>query len=367
MRRRVNLQSFPFGTSGNAIIPMSGLPAEDRLVRVDLHMPFAATQGAAGAIVTGATIQRLIDRIVQGRRINGIGGQALNALAWAMTGRDPSLCADIPVPAGAYDRILNLALRFADYDSASPTDTAALCGMFKDTELIINFGSVVALMPTLTGIAGTLRTTAVIEKAPKGHIATPLLLDEYEQSGELNLPAGNYTHVVAFKQDGTPFTSAELSSLTVYLDSVPYIDAQSIAQLAAAWNQDKAQGGDVQALSATVPVAGEAVTEQPGVAVAAGAAVSVGPFLPLLYPSQGYSITKPFRAEGKVRVVWTGSATTLRVVTRRLEELSDDQVVRAGAKVGIQAKSAIARTVNAADLTASQPAWVRRLVPRLVA
>jgi hypothetical protein len=367
MRRRVNLQSFAFGTSGNAIIPMNGLPAEDRLIRVDLHMPFAATQGGAGAIVTGGTIQRLIDRVVQGRRINGVSGQGLNALAWAQSGRDPSICADIPVPAGAYDRILNLALHWADYDSADPTDTAALCAMFKDTELVINFGSVVALMPTLTGIVGTLRATAVVEKAPKGAIATPVLLDEYEQSGELNLPPGNYTHLVAFKPDGTPFTSAELASVTVYLDSVPYIDSQTIAQLAAGWNQDKAVGGDTQALSATVPVAGEAITEQPGVGLAAGPAVSVGPFLPLLVPPHRYSITKPFRVEGKLRVVWTGTATTLRVVARRLEELSDDQVVRAAAKAGLPARSAVAKTISASDLTSDKPAWARRLMPRLVA
>jgi hypothetical protein len=365
MRRRVNLQSFAFGTSGNALIDLKGLPQDDRVVRVDLHMPFAALQGGAGAVVTGNTIQRLIDRVAQGRRINGVGGQALNALAWAQSGRDPSICADIPAPAGTYDRILNLCLHYADYDAADPTDTAPLGAMLKDNELVVNFGSVVALMPTLTSITGILRSTAVVEKAPKGAIATPILLDEYEQAGELNLPAGNYTHLVAFKADGTAFTSAEVASLTVYLDSVPYIDSQSIAQLAAGWNQDKAVGGDTQATSATVPVAGEAVTEQPGVAAAAGAAVSVGPFLPILIPPHRYALTKPFRVESKLRVVWTGTLPSMRVVTRRLEELTDDQVIRAGAKAGIAAKSAIAKTMSGTDL--SGPAWVRRLVPRIVA
>jgi hypothetical protein len=96
MRRRVNLQSFPFASNGNAIIPMDGLPQGDRLISILLHLPFSALQNAAAALITSATINRLVDKVTMGRRLNGVGGQALNALYWAMTGRDPSLPADIP-------------------------------------------------------------------------------------------------------------------------------------------------------------------------------------------------------------------------------------------------------------------------------
>lgn len=348
MQRIFPLPSFAYsGAAGSIIVPLDQLPPGYRLRGILATLQLNVTQSAVAAAVTAATLNRLFAMLTIGKRFRATGA-GLNALFWAMMGRDFSLCADIPATnATAFSRDVKLWLPYSDLDAYEPDDTAPNVALFKDSPLQVDLASLTALAATLTGaLAATLRTNAVIEKSGADFVATPQRINFADYAGQqVRLDPGSYSHIVAYKEDGSNFTAAEVSALSVAVDGEPVAQRNQMAELAAIFNIQKAKGSNVQSLSATAPVAGESLGDEPAVAGAAADTVDIGPFLPIFVPRAGYRMTRVLHARRGITIDFEGTLQAFRIGYRRLEPQSADQVVRAARKQGVvatKAKSAVA-------------------------
>jgi len=354
MRRIVPLKSLSFTSGGRALVELDQLPSGHYLKGFLFNLPLTLTQGGSPAAVVPATFNRLVDQLKCGRRISTT-GQAINVLHWLMTGRDNSLTAYINAGAGVFDRVLNLALPFFDPTAYEPDDTSAAVEMFRDTPLEIAFGSSASLFPSMSAVApGIFQPLAIIEKGAPGKVATPVQMDVIDLTPDGRLDPGVYTHLGLIKEDGSAITSAEVTGISVIIDGTPVIDNATVAQLAALFNVLKAAGGEPGSYSTTTPFAAEpaeAVTEAPGGAAGAGAGVSVE-MLPLLYSQNAGKLTKAWACPTGIRIKWSGTATSLRAVTRRVEPVSDAARLKAGAKMGIQATRVTPKTSSKAGVAA---------------
>lgn len=367
MRRDVPLKSITYAAGGRALIELDQLPSEHYLHSILFQMPFdVVCPAAAMAAVVPATFNRLIDSLKVGRRISAT-GQALNILKWLMTGRDHSATAYIPANAnGTVSRVLNVSLPFIDPTAFDPDDTAAAVELFKDTPIELGFGSDSTLLPGRTTFTpGVFQAVARIVKGTPGKVATPVNVDVVDLTPDSRIDPGTVTHLALFKEDGSAITSAEVTSLSVIIDGVPVIDGASVAQLAALFNDSKAMGGEPASNLTATPYTttpGEAVNEAPGGAVGAGSVVSVD-FLPLLYPVPSGKLVKSWPCPTGIRVKWSGSATGLRAVVRRVEPVSDAAVMRAAEKMGLQAP---AEVVSKTASRASTSPWKAALLPKAI-
>jgi hypothetical protein len=357
MRRDIPLKSITYAAGGRALIELDQLPGEHYLHSILFQMPFdVVCPAAAMAAVVPATFNRLIDSVKVGRRISAT-GQALNVLKWLMTGRDHSATAYIPANAnGTVSRILNVSLPFIDPTAYEPDDTAAAVELFKDTPVELGFGSDVTLLPGRTTFTpGVFQAVARIVKGAPGKLSTPVNVDVVDLTPDSRIDPGVVTHLALLKEDGSAITSAEVTSLSVIIDGV--------AQLAALFNDSKAMGGEPASNLTATPfttIPGESVNEQPGGAVAAGSGVSVD-FLPLLYPVPSGKLTKAWPCPTGIRIKWSGSATSLRAVVRRVEPVSDAAVVKAAEKMGLQAPTAIVAKTSSGATTSP---WKSALLPK---
>lgn len=353
MRRAYPLKSLTFASGGRAIVELDQLPPDSRLKGILFTAPVQITNaGGTGAIIQPYTHNRLVDAVKLGKRINAT-GQLLDKLVWLMTGRDPSATLYVPAADGVYSRALALMLPFMDRDGYEPDDTSPACGMFRDQPIELSFGSTATLYPSANAVSiGTVQPIALVEKVKPGQLATPVVIDYADQAAEGRLPPGVYTHLGVCKEDGTALTSAEITEITVEVDGEPVIDRLTVPQLSAIFNAMKALGGEVFSAGASATIPGEAVEEHPGYAAAAGATVSVQ-FVPLLFPQLAGKLTKAWIAQNGIRVKWSGSLGTLRFFWRRVEPMSDAQVVKAAAKIGQVATNVRTRTASKAPITDS--------------
>ncbi|MBK9519385.1 MAG: hypothetical protein IPO09_19005 [Anaeromyxobacter sp.] len=365
MRRIVPLKTLTLTSGGRFTVDLDQLPGKHYLKSLLFTVPLTMLQNAAPAIVLPRTFNRIIDSLKCGRRI-ALSGQAMDVLAWLMTGKDQSATAYIAAGAGTFDRVVNVPLHFSDPTAYEPDDTAAAVELFRDTPLEVGFGSLATLFPSFTGVGsvtpGPFQTLAVIEAGAPGKVATPVQLDEVNLTPDTRIDPGVYTHLGIFKDDGTAITSAEVAGLTVIIDGVPVIDNANLPQLAALFNMLKSDGAAAPSTTITTPfltVGGENVNDQPGGAAAAGAVVSAE-FLPVLFPSHAGKLTKAWACPTGIRIKYTGSATGLKCVTRRVEPVSDASVVKAAAKMGLRAPTTI--TSKTASKAGVQPGSLAELV-----
>jgi hypothetical protein len=283
-----------------------------------------------------------------------------------MTGRDHSATPGLPANGnGTFDRILNVYLPFEDPTALDPSDTCPAVEVFKDTPVEIVFGSDVSLLSGRTSFTpAAFQTYAVIEKGAPGKVATPVLLDTVDLTSDTRIDPGVFTHAAIYREDGAVISSSDLTGLTVQIDGVPVIDAATIPALAALYNAQRAQGGEPASALAASPytqIPGEAIEEMPGGAVGAGGAVSVS-LLPVLYPGSDGKLTKSYPAPNGMRVRYTGAATGLRLVTRRIEPVSDANVARAAQKMGLAASTVRPKTASGADTSP----WKAAILPKRV-
>ncbi|MBK9497107.1 MAG: hypothetical protein IPO08_21850 [Xanthomonadales bacterium] len=356
MRRVIPLKTLSLVSGGRALIELDQLPGQHYLKSILFTVPLTMLQNAAPAAVLPRTFNRIVDSLKIGRRV-ALTGQALDVMNWLMTGRDQSATAYITAGAGTFDRVVNLGLSFSDPTAYEPDDTAAAVELFRDTPLEVGFGSLATIFPSFTGAGsvtpGGFQALAVIEKGAPGKVATPVQLDVVDITADSRLDPGVYTHLGIFKEDGTAITSAEVTGLTVIIDGTPVIDNATLPQLAALFNLLKSDGAAPSSYSTTTPFAtipGENVTDQPGGAAAAGATISAE-FLPILFPSHAGKLTKAWACPTGIRIKYSGSGTGLRVVSRRVEPVSDAQVVKAAAKMNLRPPTTItAKTASKAGV-----------------
>ena len=284
---------------------------------------------------------------------------------WLITGRDNSAAAAIALNSnGTSQRVLNLYLPLTDLDGYESTDCAAAVELFRDTPLELVFGATGTVFPSITTFTpGTFFTTAVLQKGTPGKVATPVLYDVVDLTADTRIDPGAYTHMAIFKEDGTTITDTDITALTVIVDGVPLIDNATVGQLAALFNALKAQGGEAGTYPAgATAIAAEAVDEQPAAAVGGSAALAL-PIVPLFYPRRNGKLTEAWPCPSGVRIKYSGSGTQLRVVTRRVEPVSDAGAVKAIEKMGGQTPTSIKPgTASKADTSP----WKAALLPKRV-
>jgi len=358
MRRTIALKTLTLTSGGRGLIELDQLPPSHYLQGILFTVPLTMLQNAAPAAVLPRTFNRIIDSLKIGRRV-AVTGQALDVLNWLMTGRDQSSTDYIGAGAGTFDRIVNVAFPFTDPTAYEPNDTAAAVEVFRDTPLELVFGSLATLFPSFTGAGsvtpGGFQALAVIESGTPGKVATPVQVDVIDLNTDTRLDPGVYTHLAIFKEDGTAITSAEVATLTVYIDGTPVIDTLTLPQLSALFNMMKASGSSPRATATTTPflsVPGESLNDEPGGAAAAGSGVSAE-FLPVLYPDAAGKLTKAWPCPTGIRIRYTGTGTGLRAVTRRIEPVSDAAAFKAGLKMGLSGVRGIrAKTSSKAGVPA---------------
>ena len=366
-RRIVPLKSINFASGGRAIVELDQLPGGHYLNGLLFNLPINfVAPAAAQAAVLPRTFDRVLDLVKCGRRWN-VTGAAINALNWVMSGYDNSATDYIVANAnGVLDRTVNLFLPLSDFNAYEPDDTAPAVEVLKDTPLELGMGSLAALFPGMTTITpGILQTYAVCMRGAPGKQSTPVMLDIFDLTPDSRIDPGVYSHLAMFKEDGTNITATELGNLTLYVDGTPILDAISISALAALFNATKSKGAQPSATAITTPflaIPGEGITEEPGGAVGAGAVVS-SELVPLIYPHQNGKLTKCVVAPNGLRIRWTGNAAGLRVVARRVEPLSDSQVIKAGSKMGL-GTATVLTTKTASKAPVDPDSLAGRLLPR---
>jgi hypothetical protein len=366
MRRIVPCKSLTYASGGHGLVELDQLPLGHYLKGFLFNLPLTVTGAASSqAAILPNAFNRCLDQLKIGRRVSTT-GQALNVLHWLMTGRDNSATAYIPAnTASAFDRVVNIAFPLFDPTGYEPDDCSAAVEVFKDTPLDVTFGNNGIIFPGCASVvAGNFTTLAIIEKGAPGKVATPVQLDVIDLVPDSRLDPGIYTHLGLMKEDGTGISSTEVTGLTVIIDGVPVIDNATLPQLAALFNVLKAQGDDPASYAITTPFAtlpGEGISDQPGAAAGAGAVVTAD-FIPVLYSQNSGKLTKAWAAPTGIRIKWTGSATGLRCVTRRIEQVSDAQALKAGAKMGVPATRLAAKTSS--KVAPAAGSWVESIVPK---
>jgi hypothetical protein len=351
MRRFYPLKSLTYTSGGRALVELDQLPSEHYLKGFLFSMGYTATMPGAHTAVTSPAQNQLVNSLKCGRRW-ALTGQAINAMNWLITGKDNSAAAAIALNSnGVSRRVLNLFIPLIDSDGYEADDCAAAVELFRDTPLELVFGAASSIFPSITTFTpDTFFTQAVIQKGSPGKVATPVQYDVIDLNADTRLDPGNYTHLAIFKEDGTYITDTDVTALTVIIDGVPVIDNQSVGTLAAMFNALKALGGEAGGFTAgATAIPGEAVDEQPGAAVGAAAGLAM-PIIPVLYPQKSGKLTAAWPCPTGIRIKYSGAGTGLRAVTRRIEAVSDAQVLKAAEKMGAMTPTVIQpKTASKAD------------------
>jgi hypothetical protein len=332
--RLIPLERKSIAASLTPIISLAVMTQKVRILGYLLRANLIITQGAGAVALPGSTLSRYLQSAVVGKRIRAT-GRWLDVLGWMMRGADFNLPYDVPAAAGVYRRTVELVIPIADMDAANPLDTAAHARMFSDETLDLAFADFASVFGANTTITGQLKPFAIALPGDAATVATPTRINYADfNGGSVLLPRGTLSHAAIFKEDGTPLTSAEISSLTISVDGEVIAQRLGVDDIANLYNFAKAKGTEVQRQSASVPDAGEELNSEPGAAAGASDVVSVD-FLPLVFPTTRYSLSHVAHAEGQVQVDYEGSATAIRIGYRQLEEQGPAEVAKAAAKQGV--------------------------------
>lgn len=361
--RLIPLETRALATASRYPIQLSPLPARYRVRGLLLRFILTVTQGAGAVAISGNALSRLVASLVVGKRIRGT-GMLFDRLGWLMAGKDFSTPPGVPAAAGAYSRIVELYVPFSDLHQVEQLDTAPGARMFSDESLEMETGDFVSLYGANTTVAGTQRTYAVAEPFDGAVVAAPTRINYIDWTGkDVLLPAGTYSHIFLFKEDGTGVTSAEVTAVSIEVDGEQVAARLGIDDIAALWNLHRASGAGNYIASDTAPTPGEELTSEPGAAAGAGGTVTME-VVPLIVTPPRYKLTHLLHAESQVKVSFEGSATSFRIGYRQVEETSDDNVARAVAKLGVPHLDA--SRPKTAKGTLPSDARHRRLLPKRV-
>lgn len=364
MQRLVTLESKTIPAGGNVQVSLRDLPAGAVLRALYFCADVQITQAAGSAAITEEVLYGLLTNCEIGKRIR-VTGRMMQTLYWLMYGREFDELAGLPGGvANFYRRAITWVLPFGDPYALKFTDTCPRTEWFKDTPAVLDFLSPATFDANDSLTSGTLRTYALVEEVDSDFVPATVQIGYTDWSGQQPvLESGCYSHLFLFKDHNVAataytFTSAEITSASVTVDSTPVVTMATVSDLARRWNIGKCDSQDRKALSATAPVPGGILTAAP-VYTAGGAATVTTERVPLVFPDRDYKITDLWEARSALSASFQGSLTSFRLGWRRIEKRSGEATLRAFAKAGNPQDPAavFAKTASKKDLPAAGARW----------
>src|SRR6266542_1192807 len=331
------------GSAGS--FPTAGqIAPRRRVLGFFLVMDCDLTQpGAAQAAQLGSVLPQLLSLIKLGRRVV-ISGLAARIRNWMVMGSNRIFPAGFPATASAvFSRKVVWPVWFTNPLAYSPFDGAIPSELFTDpVEVLFGTNSIfAATAPTIGN--GLLRCYVVHDgDVPDEGVDVPISPNIQSESfsalvAVINKP-GAWVRAALFREasnDAGGITSAQVTNAISYVDGGPVVINSRAQDLATFFNLGPASGAGYQFESQTLPIGGEQIQDQPGVAAAAGQGVT-SDFVPLLVPPPGYKATQlPLAAQG-AKFEFAGSLTSYKIVYDIIESRSEGMTNRAAAKLGVQ-------------------------------
>lgn len=330
----IKLERKDFATSGTPIIPLSVMVQKDRVLGFLLRFELVITQAAGATAISGAKLARVLDAIVIGERLRAT-GRLLDVLGWLMRGRASNAPAGVPAAAGAYRRTIELVVPLSDVSALRPLDTAPHAKMFSDETMNLTLAAVAGVFGANTTIAGQVVPYAIALPTVPTKVATPTRIGHAQFTDRLvRLPKGTLSHAVIYRDDAALISSDDVTTITVRIDGETVADALRLADFANLYNLMVAQGSQLSVASDTAPEGGEELPSEPGAAAGATDKVEL-PFIPVVFPGYLSAMAHLVHADSQVEVEYTGAAVGLVMGYRQLEEQSAQDVLKAGAKLGV--------------------------------
>ena len=371
-QRIYQLESKSYVAGGSVPVSLKDLPKKHRIKYIVLRLEAAFTTGAAAALIDGAQLFRLfgmIDMQSEGSSLFRGSGVYANFLNWCMRGGQEYLPASVPATnASTFRRTVTAVIPFYDPKAWSPADLCPNTEQFSDSALVVDFNPWTTLtngntLNATTGCAGTLRAFAVLDEA-NGQAPSDARYGYSDFTSQSpSLDAGLYTHIFAFKEDLAVITSAELSAVAASANGEQLINTARAEELAYLFDELHGSGGSFRAYSATAPVAGEQLSDEPGTGAGAAATVSLE-YAPLIFPVPHYKLTQAIEATQGLRFDFTGSQSTWRLGFRKVLARNEGTAIRALQTAGTpvtRPEQIAAKTESKAPLSASKLPWTRYL------
>lgn len=319
MRQTVRLPSQTFVTGGQLQFPTSGLEPHKRLIGILLRFPALITQ-ATSAAINGRALVGVFESIRLGDYVNST-GVAIRQLNNVMTGKYGDAPAGVLITDGAYRRMIQCWIPFEDNGHA-PQDACPRTEHVRDTPLTVKMATVATLFHAGCTVAGTVEALAVVEDINVNVMPAQSEIHYVDggQSLEINVGGGKlFTELFLYEEaTNTAITSLTVVDVSLRADGREVYSKLSIGELNAMFNYKQAEGGALHAESVTAPVQGESLTDEPAVADASAATITVtGEAVPLYFAGDGYKATKHgLVAARSLRVDITGTDTTIRIAWR---------------------------------------------------
>lgn len=352
------LESKTFVDGGNVQVAVRGLPPNRCLKGFLVVLDTVFNTGGAAAAIASNVLPRLVKQVTLGDRIK-MSGMGLAALDWLMQGVDYSLTYGVPATnSSAFRRKIKLYVPYEDPAARFPGDCQTAPEFLDQTPLAIDFNTSTALWTSLSSVTGTVTVYAVHEPLQFGRVPGILQLAQFDPNVQhIEVPGGEQliTHAWLFKETGATIDSGEIAGVQMTCDGemINNLPAR-IEDLAAYFDWARAGGGSVEALSATAPVQGEQLPDEPGSGAAAAATVSL-PLVPLVIPGGSYLLSDVLHVTKSLIVDLTGSMTNgFTLATRSVLPRTDAQEMRAKAVLGI-ADNAKRNTATGNGLSNDKP------------
>lgn len=323
--KRTLLETKAFSSGGTVLISMKDIPPFRRIKYLLFRAQVTVTNAATGAAQTAIALRRILYKSVRiGKQVYSTGSH-LHVLGWHVRGLEPTVMAGTAGDNnGVYKRRVEVVLPFEDtWNSFHPTDCGQLSQAYRETPIQVDFDTETAIFgasntPTVTG---TLRVYAYHEPMSPGRVPSVVEVGYLDWSGQRVTIEGDraYTHLHLFNEDGSAVVAGtEVTGVTLAADGEQFDNVSLLPEdLTAGFNWGLADGRTIRAASATAPVGGEALSDEPGVATAAADTVSLE-FLPLFNLGSGYRIMDALHATKALTIDFTGSKTSFRIGWRAI-------------------------------------------------
>lgn len=320
MLRRHQIESKTFA-AGNLPFSLAAIARNKRVRALQIRLELLFTHGAAAAAIAGDQLFRLISQVLLGTRVDA-SGLALHDLDWLQMGREAYLPAGIPATnAGTFRREITVDIPWFDPSNQAPGDLAPNSEASILNTLQVNIAAYSGLgagtWDTLASIAGNVILDAWIDDGT-GQVNPRVEIGSIDSSNKTTvLPPGLYEYVFLLNEDGSTITSAEVATVAMKADNEILTDPLGLKELVAAFNREKATAGTIRASSATAPVAGCRLTEEPAFTSGAAATVTTE-FLPLIWKGRQGKLSQAVPVSNGLEIKFTGTKTAFRLVYKRV-------------------------------------------------